>query len=137
MSHGLEKPDQDASSEEVAAVTTRAQEKHRGKLSSNWSNIPDVSAQILNEAQQNDPTMEKLRESARAETQQQTRGKTTYRYELHTGILYHMYNSSHSGQGCQIFLFKSSIIIQIIIFKMSEWLIVWIADFFTLQHIYF
>ena len=76
----LEELDQAVNSEEVAAVTTRARE----------SDISNVSAQVLKEAQQIDPTLGRIWESARAESQQKTRGKTTYRYEVQKGILYWM-----------------------------------------------
>ena len=76
-SHGLE---------EVVAVTAKAQEKHERQtikpLIEARSDIPNVSAQVLKEAQQIGPTLKKLWEAARAETQQQIRGKTTYRYDV-------------------------------------------------------
>ena len=83
---GWIKPDKDANSGEVAAVTSRAQEKRERQTTRPQmvarSGIPDVSAQILKEAQQNDRTLGKVWKSARAKTQQQTRGKTIYRYEV-------------------------------------------------------
>ena len=70
----MKEPDQDVNSEEVVAVTIRAQEKCKRQaikpLMAAKSDIPDVRAQVLKEAQQNDPTLEKLWEGAQAETQQ-------------------------------------------------------------------
>ena len=86
----------------MAAVTTRAQEKRERQaikpLIVAKSHIHDISAHELKEAQQNYLTLENLWESARAETPQQTRGKTMYRYKVQKGVLYHVYNSSHSGE---------------------------------------
>ena len=60
----MEEPDQDSNLEEVAGVPTRAQEKRERQaikpLTVGKSDISTVSAQVLMEAQQNDPTMEKL-----------------------------------------------------------------------------
>ena len=51
------------------------------------SEMPEVSAQVLNEAQLNDLTLEELWASARGETQPQTRENTIYRYEVQREIL--------------------------------------------------